>query len=93
MIYEYYDYLCTRALKIILKCRGALAQLVEHRTENPGVPGSIPGGTTSKNGLGITSSHFFIPIHEWIYCLFTLIHFNELIFTSLRLHSITFTAI
>ncbi len=25
---------------------GALAQLVEHRTENPGVPGSIPGGTT-----------------------------------------------
>ncbi len=26
---------------------GALAQLVEHRTENPGVPGSIPGGTTS----------------------------------------------
>ena len=26
---------------------GAIAQLVEHRTENPGVPGSIPGGTTS----------------------------------------------
>ncbi len=25
---------------------GTLAQLVEHRTENPGVPGSIPGGTT-----------------------------------------------
>jgi hypothetical protein len=25
---------------------GAIAQLVEHRTENPGVPGSIPGGTT-----------------------------------------------
>ena len=32
-------YLCTR---------GALAQLVEHRTENPCVPGSIPGGTTSS---------------------------------------------
>ena len=30
---------------------GALAQLVEHRTENPCVPGSIPGGTTHK-GLG-----------------------------------------
>jgi hypothetical protein len=28
---------------------GAIAQLVEHRTENPGVPGSIPGGTTVKN--------------------------------------------
>ena len=27
---------------------GALAQLVEHRTENPCVPGSIPGGTTSS---------------------------------------------
>ena len=25
---------------------GAIAQLVEHRTENPCVPGSIPGGTT-----------------------------------------------
>ena len=25
---------------------GALAQLVEQRTENPCVPGSIPGGTT-----------------------------------------------
>ncbi len=31
---------------------GTLAQLVEHRTENPGVPGSIPGGTTEyKPGL------------------------------------------
>jgi hypothetical protein len=27
---------------------GALAQLVEQRTENPCVPGSIPGGTTLK---------------------------------------------
>ncbi len=28
--------------------RGTLAQLVEQRTENPCVPGSIPGGTTFK---------------------------------------------
>ena len=28
--------------------QGAIAQLVEQRTENPCVPGSIPGGTTSK---------------------------------------------
>ena len=28
---------------------GTLAQLVEQRTENPCVPGSIPGGTTFKN--------------------------------------------
>jgi hypothetical protein len=26
--------------------KGTLAQLVEHRTENPGVPSSILGGTT-----------------------------------------------
>ena len=28
--------------------KGTLAQLVEQRTENPCVPGSIPGGTTTK---------------------------------------------
>ena len=38
-------YLCTRKTKGSKKL-GALAQLVEHRTENPCVPGSIPGGTT-----------------------------------------------
>ena len=27
--------------------KGAIAQLVEQRTENPCVPGTIPGGTTS----------------------------------------------
>ena len=27
---------------------GAIAQLVEQRTENPCVPGSIPGGTTTR---------------------------------------------
>ena len=36
----------------IRQCReaeiGAIAQLVEQRTENPCVPGSIPGGTTTK---------------------------------------------
>ena len=30
----------------IAKYDGAIAQLVEQRTENPCVPGSIPGGTT-----------------------------------------------
>ncbi len=33
---------------ISFKTTGALAQLVEQRTENPCVPGSIPGGTTTK---------------------------------------------
>ena len=31
-----------------LNFNGAIAQLVEQRTENPCVPGSIPGGTTKK---------------------------------------------
>ena len=30
--------------------KGAIAQLVEQRTENPCVPGSIPGGTTFLKG-------------------------------------------
>ena len=38
-------YICTRNKAI---ATGALAQLVEQRTENPCVPGSIPGGTTTK---------------------------------------------
>ena len=37
--------------------KGAIAQLVEHRTENPCVPGSNPGGTTSKK-LIISISFF-----------------------------------
>ena len=36
--------------KYICDCnlQGTLAQLVEQRTENPCVPGSIPGGTTKN---------------------------------------------
>ncbi len=41
---------CCRIQKICVslyrKKGGAIAQLVEQRTENPCVPGSIPGGTT-----------------------------------------------
>ena len=37
---EHSFYICSPILS------GALAQLVEQRTENPCVPGSIPGGTT-----------------------------------------------
>ncbi|GEM_PF-875747 len=36
--------------------QGAIAQLVEQRTENPCVPGSIPGGTTFF--LKIRFAHF-----------------------------------
>ena len=34
------------AVKYLLDGEGTLAQMVEQRTENPCVPGSIPGGTT-----------------------------------------------
>ena len=37
---------------------GAIAQLVEQRTENPCVPGSIPGGTTAKRLT--TVGRFFV---------------------------------
>ena len=33
---------------LVKQNKGAIAQLVEQRTENPCVPGSIPGGTTLK---------------------------------------------
>ncbi len=33
---------------VAIKAGGTLAQLVEQWTENPCVPGSIPGGTTNK---------------------------------------------
>ena len=42
---------------------GTLAQLVEHRTENPGVPGSIPGGTTKSKADSIIRVGFFIFYH------------------------------
>ena len=33
---------------LVKQNNGAIAQLVEQRTENPCVPGSIPGGATKK---------------------------------------------
>ena len=49
---------CTFALA---NKQGAIAQLVEQRTENPCVPGSIPGGTTLKvRELQKCDSLFFI---------------------------------
>ena len=38
---------------------GTLAQLVEQRTENPCVPGSIPGGTTIQQKTQLTC---------WVFC-------------------------
>ena len=46
---------CTFALA---NKQGAIAQLVEQRTENPCVPGSIPGGTTCKNSQIVLKQRF-----------------------------------
>ncbi len=54
---------------------GALAQLVEQRTENPCVPGSIPGGTTIKKPIQLNRFFWFYkfmnkPIYFLILKLF-----------------------
>ena len=38
--------------------QGAIAQLVEQRTENPCVPGSIPGGTTLRKSKSLQTPDF-----------------------------------
>ena len=43
---------------------GAIAQLVEQRTENPCVPGSIPGGTTERN-----ANDFKTRLLAFFFCL------------------------
>ena len=43
---------------------GTLAQLVEQRTENPCVPGSIPGGTTQKTPKFSSGFFCLIAIHQ-----------------------------
>ena len=57
--------------------KGAIAQLVEQRTENPCVPGSIPGGTTFKReNKSLTSFEdqgFFFVYYSYIHFCF----FNE----------------
>ncbi len=50
------------------KTNGAIAQLVEQRTENPCVPGSIPGGTTSKKVKSL------IPKELAIFLLVPIVH-------------------
>jgi hypothetical protein len=40
--------------------KGAIAQLVEQRTENPCVPGSTPGGTTENASINNKVLAFFI---------------------------------
>ena len=53
-------YLCNRKQET----NGAIAQLVEQRTENPCVPGSIPGGTTPPFISPVRASGRVFFLHE-----------------------------
>ena len=53
--------LVASAVRVAKTYDGAIAQLVEQRTENPCVPGSIPGGTTKKK-RGIAAQQRAIPL-------------------------------
>ena len=53
--------LVASAVRVAKAYDGAIAQLVEQRTENPCVPGSIPGGTTKKK-RGIAAQQRVIPL-------------------------------
>ena len=59
---------------------GAIAQLVEQRTENPCVPGSIPGGTTKKE--------VFIILIKTSFCIFSHSEFAVRIFILLIIGSV-----
>lgn len=56
-------YICTRKNSR----DGTLAQSVERRTENPGVPGSIPGGTTRKAAEFSVAFLIFIKLFHFLY--------------------------
>ena len=47
---------------------GAIAQMVEQRTENPCVPGSIPGGTTDKKAVKRNLNCFFLFYGVMLLC-------------------------
>ena len=57
-------------LQLLKPSGGTLAQLVEQRTENPCVPGSIPGGTT-QNPQNYVFEGFFMrytsQANSWLF--------------------------
>ena len=52
----------------LLKALGTLAQLVEQWTENPCVPGSIPGGTTTNPIMLIGFFVLIILVDSYNFC-------------------------
>ena len=50
---------------LVKQNNGAIAQLVEQRTENPCVPGSIPGGTTENQAVTLKVTAFSFKIDSF----------------------------
>ena len=72
--------------------RGTLAQMVEQWTENPCVPGSIPGGTTENirnilDNQGITD---FLFLFLYDYCTVKLFYLIEVFKTYLLENKVLF---
>ena len=67
---------------------GTLAQLVEQRTENPCVPGSIPGGTTNKKVKTLSFNEldrvFSLVVNRVVNTLQLSSFFLRLFFNSIR---------
>ncbi len=53
------------------KQRGAIAQLVEQRTENPCVLGSIPSGTTNRGEDESFPFFYFLPMAHFVYIIYS----------------------
>ena len=66
-------------------CNGPLAQMVEQWTENPCVPGSIPGGTTKKfrNTLDYQDITDFLFLIMYDYCTVKSFYFYQVFKTYL----------
>ena len=79
--------LVASAVRVAKTYDGAIAQLVEQRTENPCVPGSIPGGTT-KRKRGVTTLVRVIPLFFCVLglalCRSVLLYFVRMLFSYVR---------
>jgi hypothetical protein len=67
LFYFYRNLICTKRKRLYIctpKGTGTIAQLVEQRTENPCVAGSIPAGTTRKGDVYIA---FFNGLNSEMY--------------------------
>ena len=58
---------------LVKQNNGAIAQLVEQRTENPCVPGSIPGGTTENQAVTFKVAAFLFSETKYLLPILSLL--------------------